>query len=372
MDIIRRTTYILALAIALASCRKEQEIIPAQSQAVNDANPASCSFYLLNEGNMGSNKCSLDWYDNSKDCYWKNIFGSRNPSVTLGLGDVGNDIAIYDGKLYVVVNCSNLVEVMDAKTAKHISSISIPNCRYICFDGNYAYVSSYAGETHDSPADRTGFVARIDTKTLTVVSRCNVGYQPEELAVSDGKLFVANSGGYNAPDYDNRVSVIDLATFTLSKSIEVAINLHHIVKATDGTLWVSSRGDYGSTPSAIHVLDPKTDSIVESLDIECSGLACCGSNMYVYSSNWTSGKAEYKVIDVESRKVVNDSFIKDSDRYPRTAYGIAVDPVSEDVYLMDATDYVTPGYLSCFSNNGDFRWKVTTGDIPSRIAFIIP
>jgi hypothetical protein len=38
------------------------------------------------------------------------------------------------------------VEVMNVSTAKHITQISIPNCRlYRVFKGKYAYVSSYAG-----------------------------------------------------------------------------------------------------------------------------------------------------------------------------------------------------------------------------------
>ena len=51
------------------------------------------------------------------------------------LGDVGNDIQIYGNKLYAVINCSNLVEVMDVATARHEATVYIPNCRYIVFQG---------------------------------------------------------------------------------------------------------------------------------------------------------------------------------------------------------------------------------------------
>ena len=84
-------------------------------------------FFLLNEGNMGSNKCTLDFFDAVTGRYKRNIFPSRNPNVVKELGDVGNDLAIYGSKLYAVVNCSHLVEVMDVRTARHLAQIDITN-----------------------------------------------------------------------------------------------------------------------------------------------------------------------------------------------------------------------------------------------------
>ena len=63
--------------------------------------------YLLNEGNMGSNKCTLGiFYDSTTGKYHRNIYAERNPSVVKELGDVGNDLQIYGDKLYAVINCS--------------------------------------------------------------------------------------------------------------------------------------------------------------------------------------------------------------------------------------------------------------------------
>lgn len=82
------------------------------------------------------------------------IFIRTNPDVVKELGDVGNDIGIYGNRLYVVVNCSNFVEVMNVHTAEHIGSVTIPNCRYIVFNGDKAYVSSYAGPVQIDPNAR--------------------------------------------------------------------------------------------------------------------------------------------------------------------------------------------------------------------------
>lgn len=82
---------------------------------------------------MGSNKATLDYFDYASGEYHKNIFAERNPSVVKELGDVGNDIQIYGNKLYAVINCSHLLEVMDVNTAKEITKITVTNCRYIVF-----------------------------------------------------------------------------------------------------------------------------------------------------------------------------------------------------------------------------------------------
>ena len=100
------------MLIVLAACRHDDEIFIPEHVEVSKPEYTSISgFYLLNEGNMGSNKCTLDYYDYTTGVYSRNIYGSANPSVPKELGDVGNDLAIYGSRLYAVVNCSNKVEV---------------------------------------------------------------------------------------------------------------------------------------------------------------------------------------------------------------------------------------------------------------------
>ena len=217
-----------AAVCSLNSCRKEETGTPSSGSGGGEGETAGTvkGFFLLNEGNMGSNKSTLDYYDYETGVYTKNIYAERNPGVVKELGDVGNDIQIYGDKLYAVINCSHFVEVMDVRTAKHIKAVSIPNCRYVVFKDKYAYVSSYAGPVLIDPNARLGYVARMDTTDLAVIDTCVVGYQPEEMVIVGNKLYVANSGGYRVPNYDNTVSVIDLAHFKEIKKIEVGINLH--------------------------------------------------------------------------------------------------------------------------------------------------
>lgn len=368
----------LLLCVAI-SCREgEESIIPSTNDQVTpstDNVESIKGFFLLNEGNMGSNKATLDYFDYATGVYHKNIYPERNPGVVQELGDVGNDLQIYGNKLYAVINCSHFVEVMNVETAEHITQISIPNCRYITFKDQYAYVSSYAGPVQIDPNARLGYVARIDTASLTVKDTCVVGYQPEEMVIVGNKLYVANSGGYRVPNYDRTVSVIDLTSFTVIKTIDVGINLHRMEKDSYGNIYVSSRGDYYDVYSETFVIDSNTDEVTNELPLlPNTEMAICRDSLYVYSTEWSyntnTNTISYAIYNVKTQKVDTRSFITDgTEESIQIPYGIAVNPETNEFFVTDAKDYITPGTVYCFSQDGKLKWSATTGDIPAHIAF---
>ena len=373
---MKKTLLLLTFLTFLAACRTIEPVTPSDPTDVGGGNAGDIAgFFLLNEGNMGSNKCTLDYYDYTSGIYSKNIYAERNPGVVQELGDVGNDLQIYGGKLWAVVNCSNLVEVMDVATARHLGVVSVPNCRYITFHDRYAYVSSYAGPVDVDPNARLGYVARIDTSSLQVIDTCVVGYQPEEMVITQGKLYVANSGGYRVPDYDHTVSVIDLASFKEIKKIDVAPNLHRMELDAYGHIWVSSRGDYYDIQPMTFIVDTNSDCVIDQLDLlACSDMTLCGDSLYVYNNTWSyftqTSDVNYAIVNTKTREVVTRRFITDgTETQFQNPYGIAVNPNTHEIFVTDARDYITPGKVYCFSSEGRLKWSANTGDIPSRIVF---
>ena len=377
-NILSRVLLGILTGCCLLACRGELPVLPSDEIDVGKDPLGGVSIkgmYLLNEGNMGSNKATLDYFDYETGIYHKNIYAERNPGVVQELGDVGNDIQIYGNKLYAIINCSHFVEVMNVETAKHITQISIPNCRYIVFKDKYAYVSSYAGPVKIDPNARLGYVARVDTTTLTVKDTCVVGYQPEEMVIVGNKLYVANSGGYRVPNYDRTVSVIDLNTFKVIKTIDVGINLHRMELDQYGNIYVSSRGDYYDTYSETFVIDSNTDKVIEELPLlPNTEMAICRDSLYVYSTEWSyytnSWTISYAIYNTKTKKTDTRNFITDgTEKSIKIPYGIAINPETGEFFVTDAKDYVTPGTLYCFSRDGKKKWSVITGDIPAHIAF---
>lgn len=373
--------FFIVLVCLASSCRKDIEVFMNEDSYLEPPSQNGFTgFYLLNEGNMGSNKSTLDYFDFTTGKFQRNIYAAINPTVPKQLGDVGNDIAIYGSKLYAIINASNKVEVMDARTAKRIGQINIPNCRYIKFDKGFAYITSYAGPIQINPNyTQKGYVAKIDTATLTVVDKCIVGFQPDELEMTDGKIYVANSGGYmgagNSEKYERTVSVIDLVSFKEINRIDVAYNLHHIKVDKRGDLWVTSRGDYKKLPSRLYFIDKARQKVTDTLPIAVSNFYLHGDSLYIYSTEWSyitySNIITYGIVNTRTREVVTHAFITDgTDKEIEIPYGLLVHPVTKDIYVTDAGNYVSPGMLYCFSKEGKKKWSVRTGDIPAHFALL--
>jgi lipoprotein len=383
-------TMILGVIISiLSSCREDEHIVVSDVQIIRDKidpNSKIAGMYLVNEGNMGSNKCTLDFLDYTEGIYMRNIYPERNPTIVKELGDVGNDVQIYGNKLYIIVNCSNKVEVLDARTGVRIKQIEIPNCRYICFRREHAYVSSYVAGVLIDPNAPLGAVFKIDTASLQVVDKVTVGYQPEEMVVLGDYLYVANSGGYRVPYYDNTVSVVEFEGFRQEQQIVVGLNLHRIKADKYGKLWVSSRGNYndiyspyGSVPSNLFVLDKRVGYnemiVTDTINVPCSNMAIHGDSLYLYSHDYDNitqqSTLTYGIINIKTKKVVSKNFITDgTEKEIKMPYGISIHPETGDIYVTDAKNYVSTGTLSCYNKEGKRKWRVSTGDIPAHMVYL--
>lgn len=370
--------------LLLLSCREEVPFFLSEETVVDPGTTGSglyTGFYLLNEGNMGSNKASLDYYDFTSGTYTRNMYAERNPSVPKELGDVGNDLQRYGSRLYAVINASNKVEVMDARTMQRVGQVDIPNCRYITFHEGYAYVTSYAGPIEIFPEyKQKGYVVKVDTATLQVVGQCVVGYQPDGIAVSNDTLYVANSGGYRGASHPNQyertVSVVDIATFAEVTQIDVAYNLHRVMTDPGGNLWVTSREAGGDNPSRLFFIDREQQKVTDTIPLPVNDMWMDGDSLYLLgergnATGSAAGKRHFSILHTASRQVVNNAFITDgTEKLFEIPYGIMVHPETKDIFITDAGDYINPGLLYRFDRSGKKKWSVQTGDIPSRFVLL--
>lgn len=372
---MKKSFYAVMLLLACMACTKPEPVKPQGDVVVNpDANASYKGFYVLSEGTMGANKAMLDYFDYTTGRYENNIYPTRNPHVIDELGDVGTGLAIYGNKMYAILNGSNLVEVMDAATAKHLTSVQIPNVRSMVFYQGKVYFSSYAG-VMQMGGDQLGYVVEMDTTTMALGRSVTVGRQPEEMVVKNGKLYVANSGGYTPENYDNTVSVINLETFTEEEKIPVAINLHRMFMASNGTVYVSSRGNYMDVPANLYILDTETK---QATALGKGVTAYAVKDDVAYIIDITYGPAplyqtqySYYTLQLTTGQVQAESFlstqVKNQIVYP---YSVAVHSVTGDILLTDAGNFVTPGTLFYCNAQGQLQWQHTTGDIPGSVAFL--
>ena len=284
----------VVLAVAAGCQKSETTSRDADLAGVNVAVGEKGLFaklFVLNEGNFQKNNSTLDFFRFSDGNYVSDAFGSMNPTVVQGIGDTGNDLALNEGKLWLVMNGSGYVHVLDAFDETLIASIAVPDPRYIAFDKSYAYVSSYAGAIYGGDEVK-GKVYRISLSTYKVDGEVEVGCQPEGVAVSGNKLYVANSGGYNYI-HENTVSVIDLASFKVSSSVTTASNLHYMASDGQGAVYVSSYGESTwsqdadgnwiqsmSEPMGLYKISGASSSQVKDVHVSCMTMCSDG---YIYA-----------------------------------------------------------------------------------------
>lgn len=340
---------ILALcSLLLCACRGDEVIYPTIGTHVTDE-VRTGGLYVLCEGNMGSNKARLDYINLEKGDYYSNWYGAQNPRQMKELGDVGNDIQQYGGRLYAVINCSHKVEVMDLR-ARHIGQVDLPNCRYLAFAGDKMYVSAYVGSVADP--ELLGSVYEVDTATLQVTREVKVGHQPDELCIMDGKLYVCNSGGYLTNRYDSTVSVIDLHAFTEIQKINVGINPTRIRKDNQGHLWVCCQGNYADVKPQVVIIGHRR------IETPCANIAIQGATAYIMDHENKRIKAFSTIDFTEQEQPIDISTYENPYALLATA---------DALYITDAKNYVSSGVLHCYSYDGREHWRALTGDIPGHL-----
>ena len=341
MEMKKILTGTMAFAAVLGGCTdierdKTGGIVPATDDRL----------YILNEGQMGLNNATIDFYDFSDGSYTSDAFTAANPDVAFELGNTGNDIAIHDGKLWAVINGSGLVEIMDAATLKHI----------------------YGGE------NRLGAVYRIDINSLSEAGSIDVGYQPEGIAAAEGKIYVANSGGVT-DGYDNRLSIIDADSFTLERNVEIAANICDIAVDGRGMIWISSPGDYVSVHSGIYIFNPKSET-VSSKDIRVSSMYSNGSLIYILGNenewDYTPGSGMFvlTVIDQEGGTVARTILDQSGAAEIEVPYGIWASNDGGTIFISDSGDYINPGTVYMLDSTLKLVRTFSAGVNPGHFAFL--
>lgn len=345
--------YTLTLVAFLASCREDKVNPDPEPEPVAERE----GVYVLAEGSWNGNNSTLTYYNYENKTTIADKFAAENGR---GLGDTANDIVVYGSKMYIIVNVSSTIEVVNPKTAKIIKQIPVKDeevgrqPRYIVFDKGKGYFSNYDGT-----------VAVLDTATLTIEKYIPVGRNPEQLTIANGKLYVANSGGLDWPaNYDNTVSVIDLKTLTEIDKITVVLNPQVIAADQYGDVYVLSTGNYEDVGSSLAIIDSKTDAIKSSTDFSGGDFVIKGDTAYVpnYSGN-------VKLYNVKTETLISDNFISDGTPIMSIG-GVTVDDLTGEVFVSDVKDYSSNGTVTCFNKAGVKQYSIPVGINPNKVVFI--
>ena len=339
--------------------------IPGGNSNGNVIETGTSEMYVLNEGLFNLNNSTLMRYSFKDSRMDMNYFRSLNRR---GLGDTANDLAIYGEKLYIVVNVSSQIEVIDLQSGLSLKQIpmltengSSRQPRFITFHKDKAYVCSYDGT-----------VARIDTTSLTIEDYAKVGRNPDGICVQGDKLYVSNSGGldWDGAGVDNTVSVVSTEPFEEIKKIQVGPNPGKIVADEYGHVYVATRGEKISTGDYNFVqINTTTDEVAQIYNEKVMSFAINDQLAYLYNFNYETQTSQIKVFNLQTGATLRENFIADGTEI-HTPYSICINPYSGNVYITEAYNYQVRGDVLCFNPQGELQYRLQgVGQNPNAVAF---
>lgn len=314
------------IAVSAVSCRK---VVP---EPVPVPEPETEGVYILNNGKWGDNNSNIGIYHPETKSYTADVFFTVNGKK---LGDLGQDILRNGDDVYIAANGSKIVFVTDKdlKIKKEItatvSDVTL-SPRNFCKGGGKVYVSYYEG-----------YLGEIDPANGYAVRTTKVGPNPEGVGYLDGVIYVANSGGYLYPAYNNTVSKVDAATFKETGVLVVNTN-PALVKVCGKNVYVSSLGDYDAIPAKVQCISGGTVT-----DLEYSSptwIASWENTLYVICGGY----------DAEYKPLPGTIYVHDGAANTAKGKFVTDGTVIENAYSIAATKNFVFAGSSDYSNNGDY------------------
>jgi YVTN family beta-propeller protein len=315
---------------------------------------------VVNEGNFQKGNGAVSYINPQNKTVVADVFRTENNRP---LGDVVQSVAVNDDKAYVVVNNSNKIEIVDANTFKSlgvINNLSLP--RYLVVANNKGYLTEWVSFIGN------GRVSVIDLATNAVTKSVEVGVLPEKLLALNNKIYVLNSG-------ENTISVINPISDAVEATITIPDSPNSLVADANNKLWVLCGGqknynpDYSidentSTPGSLVRINPATSTIEATLTftsktLSPEDLVITGSGNKVY---YRYGGKVYQQ-DITATTLTNTPFLN------RNFYGIGVDPQDNFIYGSNAGGFTAAGKVVRFNPNGSAVDSFTVSIGPSEFVF---
>ena len=343
------------IAALLLACKPEQPVNP-------DIFTVGSGVLVLNEGNYQFSNASLTYYNPDADTTVNNLFYRVNNAP---LGDVAESMALADGKLYIVVNNSNLIYKVDANTmvcdtTKPFKLSDFYSPREIQFVApNKAYVSDLYGTQ----------LWIINPQDMSHSGSIEMGKSTEKMVLVGNELYLSNwSNTFVTGMEKNTVQVVDVNNDVKVAEIQVGKEPNTMAVDKNGHVWVLCEGATweadGEQPS-LWEINPILKTAVKRFEFDGTAMVLranpSGDLLYVIYNN------EVRRFDLASL-TLSETF-RIAAEPQGMFYNMAVEPKTGDIYVTDAKNYMMNGTVYRYSNDGVLLSSFEAGVIPSAMLF---
>jgi len=339
MNRLFKNILIILIAINLNSCAKLDPDEISSNVTIN----GNGLVVVGNEGNFGSGNASLSIYNKNSGEISNNVYQNLNQSL---LGDVLHSISHIDHQLFLIINNSGKIIIINDETFEFLYQIDnmVSPRKIIKINNSKYYITDiYSNSIY------------IYNTYQNSLSEIPVNGWCEDIIMQYEKVFVCNKA-------NNQIYVINSNSDFIVDSISVGANPVSIKEDLKGNMWVLCQGNITENPS-ISLIKSETSEILRSFNLE-------NNQSYPSSLNIHNNQVYFINKHVYKIQNLNDStaeIVWSNDN--NTFYNLSIDPYIKDLYITDAKDYVQNGTLFIIDSNGNLKNEVTTGIIPKSIIF---
>lgn len=312
--------------------------------------------FVINEGNFLEGDASISFYDYTTAETQLNVFEGING---LSLGDVAQSGYAYDTLLFVVVNNSNKVEVIQRYTMESLYTIEAALPRYMTVSGGKGYLTEWVSFTE------AGRLSIVDLVSGDIDASITVGFGAEDVEVISNRAYVSNS-------FESTISVIDLTTNEVVETITLpSPSPAQMEIDINGDLWVACKGGFDANfapanNGALYKIDLGDNTVISSIDFNANVSGKLAFNLVKDQVYFYVGNSVFER-NVNSTSTSTESLITNDDF--TSLYGIGVNPDTGEIYLADSKSFTEDGEVYRYSSSGTFLSSFTVGRGPNGFVF---
>ncbi len=351
-------SFLVVAILGWIGCEKKPPKDDEEVKTINN----DLRLYIANEGNYGSGNSSLSLYYLNSEKVFNNVFEKNNNEA---LGDVLNDIALVNNNLWLVVNNSNKIEIIDTFNHKKIHSINISQPRNITIlDATRVLITSmyfnklYVVNTNNYQIEKT-----------IIFPYPNV----ENLVVHQQFAYVCN--------WDtacNKIYKVNIETLNIEDSLSIPYKApQSICIDKENHLWVLSGNIYSNVTSRLTVLD-LNGSIIKQFQFPNNAdlikLKTNASKDVIYFLGvdyQNNGNNPYNGVfklPIQATEIPSKAFIMATTL--QYFWDYSINPTNNDIFISDPKGFIQKGDVLIYNDAGNYKSQFETSIGTGKLFFM--
>ena len=345
---MRKIIVIYVFAFSFFACKKK-EVGPQRVDGAPYYQQEGSKVVVGCEGNFGWGNASMSVYNTETKMNVNQVFNTQN---NLPLGDVFQSATLFNGDLFIVVNNSNKIEVVD--TINFISKGTITGLTSPRYFMGVSQSKAYVSDLYANA------ITIVNPTTFQIAGTISVSDWTEQMVLLNQTAYVTQKG-------TNQVLLIDVVTDAIVDSITVGREPNSLVLDAFDNLWVLCSGGVNEVTPSLVQINTTTNTVMKNLlfnspsespnnlqiDTSKTQLLYLNDNLYQQSITETA---------INNNPILNAG--------NTVFYGLGVNPYNNEIYLSDAIDYVQAGKVYRYSPTMSLIDDFTTGIIPQDFTFL--